>query len=40
MTNKFVSAAELMGKVLGASDYKFLALGIAVPGLTDPLSPT
>ena len=35
MTNKFVSAAALMAKVLGASDYKFAIIDHPVSRASD-----
>ena len=35
MTNKFVSAAELMAKVLGASGYKFAIIDHPVSSASD-----
>ncbi len=35
MTNRFVSAAELMAKVLGAPDYKFAVIDHPVSSASD-----
>ena len=35
MTNRFVSAAELMARVLGATDYKFAVIDHPVSSASD-----
>jgi hypothetical protein len=35
MTTRFVSAAELMSRVLGLPDYKFVVIGHPISSATD-----
>jgi hypothetical protein len=35
MTERFVSAAELMGRVLGMPDYKFIVIGHPISSASD-----
>ena len=35
MTTRFVSAAELMGRVLGLPDYKFVIIGHPISSASD-----
>jgi hypothetical protein len=35
MTERFVSAAELMGRVLGMPDYKFVVIGHPISSASD-----